>query len=73
MKKLKDEFEPLFADQACTTCDCPLAWTWDEEELAFTATCGCFRRHKLTPTEAILTLADPDEDAEELDAEGDWD
>jgi len=73
MKKIKDEFELLFTDQTCTACDCPLAWTWDEDEMAFVASCDCFKQHRLTPTHAILTLADPDEDTEPLDSEPDWD
>lgn len=52
---------------SCLDCDETLEWEWESDILAFKATCGCLKQHKLVPLTAELEIVDEDDDDEAND------
>jgi len=59
-----DDFDVIF-ESPSPCCGEVLPWEWDETELYFTAECGCMKRYRLRPTNALVEH-DP-EDFEDYD------
>lgn len=61
-----DDFDDEYESYS-PCCHESFEWLWDEGEMCFLAECGCMKRYRLRPTQAIRVRIDEDFENDEED------
>ena len=52
----EEDFESAYEAGKCQCGDETLDWDWEDEEIAFTAECSCFRKYTMKLTKCLIDV-----------------